>query len=233
MHPLLATLHGVLTRAAGFGPNWSRHISRRVRGYNVLLHSFFITPNNRKVEAFIKHFNLDVEIHQVNFRERENQTEEFLAMNPMGKVPVLVDGDLNLWESNAILTYLATMFPETNTLPADPKGRADVDRWLHWQSCHLMPAMGKLKTDDDADPDALLMPLFKVLDIQLQGKDYVCSELSVADFAIAAYTLTKLGRQLDYSDVPNVEAWRERVAQLKGFVATQYKDPGVPGGPPR
>ena len=71
------------------------------------MHSFFITPNNRKVEAFIKHFDLDVEIHQVNFREQENKTDEFLAMNPMGKVPVLVDGDLNLWESNAILTYLA------------------------------------------------------------------------------------------------------------------------------
>ena len=192
----------------------------------MLLHSFFITPNNRKVEAFIKHFDLDVEIHQVNFREKENQSEEFLAMNPMGKVPVLVDGDLNLWESNAILTYLATQFPQTNALPTDPKLRADVDRWLHWQSCHLMPAMGTLKTDDDADPVTLLMPLFKVLDIQLQDKEYICGELSVADFAIAAYTLTKLGRQFDYSDVPNVAAWRDRVAQLKGFVETHYKGPG-------
>ncbi|MDP6675435.1 MAG: glutathione S-transferase family protein [Gammaproteobacteria bacterium] len=193
----------------------------------MLLHSFFITPNNRKVEAFIKHFDLDVEIHQVNFRERENQTDKFLAMNPMGKVPVLVDGDLNLWESNAILTYLATVFPQTHTLPADPKSRADVDRWLHWQSCHLMPAMGRLKTDEDADPVTLLQPLFKVLDIQLQDKEYVCGELSVADFAIAAYTLTKLGRQYDYSEVSNVAAWRDRMAQLKGFIETHYKAPGT------
>ncbi len=192
----------------------------------MLLHSFFITPNNRKVEAFIKHFDLDVEIHQVNFRERENQTEEFLAMNPMGKVPVLVDGDFSLWESNAILTYLATVFSQTNTLPTDPESRADVDRWLHWQSCHLMPAMGQLKTDENADPEALLKPLFKVLDIQLQDKKFVCGQLSVADFAIAAYTLTKLGRQFDYSDTPNVKAWRERVGQLKGFVETHYKGPG-------
>ncbi len=199
----------------------------------MLLHSFFITPNNRKVEAFIKHFDLDVDIHQVNFREHENQTEAFLAMNPMGKVPVLVDGDLNLWESNAILTYLATMFPATNALPTDARARADVDRWLHWQSCHLMPAMGRLKTDDDADPEEVLKPLFRVLDIQLRDKEFVCGALSVADFAIAAYTLTKLGRKLDYSDVPNVAAWRERVASLKGFVETQYKDPGMPGGPPR
>ncbi|RLA31231.1 MAG: hypothetical protein DRR15_13550 [Gammaproteobacteria bacterium] len=191
----------------------------------MLLHSFFITPNNRKVEAFIKHFDLDVEIHQVNFREQENKTDKFLAMNPMGKVPVLVDGDLNLWESNAILTYLATLFPETHALPTDPKGRADVDRWLHWQSSHLMPAIGKLKTGEETDPKSL-MPLYKVLDTQLQGKEYICGELSVADFAIAAYTLTKMGRQFDYSDVPNVAAWRDRVAQLKGFVETHYKGPG-------
>jgi len=191
----------------------------------VLLHSFFITPNNRKVEAFIKHFDLDVKIHQVNFREHENQTEEFLAMNPMGKVPVLVDGDFNLWESNAILTYLATVFPQTNALPTDPKGRADVDRWLHWQSSHLMPAIGRLKTGEEKDPESL-KPLFRVLGIQLQDKDYVCGELSVADFAIAAYTLTKLGRSLDYSELPNVAAWRDRVSQLKGFVETHYKGPG-------
>jgi len=191
----------------------------------VILHSFFITPNNRKVEAFIKHFDLDVEIHQVNFRVKENKTEEFLAMNPMGKVPVLVDGDFNLWESNAILTYLATVFPETKALPTDPKARADVDRWLHWQSSHLMLAMGRLKTGEETDLESV-KPLYKVLDIQLQDKDFVCGDLSVADFSIASYTLTKLGRQIDYSDVPNVAAWRDRVAALKGFVETHYKGPG-------
>lgn len=192
----------------------------------MLLHSFFITPNNRKVEAFIRHFDLDVEIRQVNFREKENKSDAFLAMNPMGKVPVLVDGDLSLWESNAILTYLATQFPETKALPADPKGRADVDRWLHWQSCHLMPAMGQLKTNEDADPEEVVKPLLRVLDKQLEGKEYVCGDLTVADFAIAAYTLTKLGRAMDYSDIPNAAAWRDRVSALKGFVETHVEMPG-------
>lgn len=190
----------------------------------MLLHSFFVTPNNRKVEAFIKHFDLDVEIHQVNFREKENKSDAFLAMNPMGKVPLLVDGDLNLPESNAILTYLATVFPQTKALPTDPKGRAEVDRWLHWQSCHLMPAMGALKTGEETDLESV-KPLYKVLDKQLQDRDYICGELSVADFALGAYTLTKLGRKMDYSDVPNVAAWRDRIADLKGFVDTHYKGP--------
>lgn len=190
----------------------------------MLLHSFFVTPNNRKVEAFIKHFDLDVEIHQVNFRERETQTDEFHAMNPMRKVPVLVDGDFVIWESNAILTYLATVFPETGMLPTDPQGRADVDRWLHWQSCHLMPAMGALKLSDEKDFDAIML-LLEILDAHLQDQQFVCGDLTVVDFAIAAYTLTKLGRKMDYSGMPHAAAWRDRVSQLKGFVATQVKVP--------
>jgi glutathione S-transferase len=139
-------------------------------------------------------------------------------------VPALVDGDFNLWESNAILTYLASTFPETKALPTDIRGRADADRWLHWQSCHLMPAMGTLKVSEVKDLDAIT-PLLKILEGQLEGRDFVLGQLGVTDFAIAAYTLTKLGRQLDYSETPSVAAWRDRVSSLKGFVETQVKMP--------
>jgi glutathione S-transferase len=154
----------------------------------MLLYSFQVTPNNRKVEAFIKHFDLDVDIHQVNFREKETSTDEYFAINPMRKVPVLVDGDFKLWESNAILTYLAQKFPETNALPTDLQGRADADRWLHWQSCHLMPLMGAFKTGDETDLTAV-NPLLDVLEGQLGGRDYILGDLSVVDFACGAYLM--------------------------------------------
>jgi glutathione S-transferase len=188
------------------------------------LYTFTITPNNRKVEAFVRHFDLDVEVHHVSFKDEETKQPAYLAINPMGKVPALVDGDFKLWESNAILTYLATKFPETNALPTDPRGRADVDRWLHWQSCHLMPAMGALKTADSKDVSTVT-PLLKILDHQLEGREYVLGRLTVVDFSIASYLMTKLGRQLDYSQTPNLAAWRERMGKLKGFVATQVKAP--------
>lgn len=188
------------------------------------LYTFTITPNNRKVEAFVRHFDLDVEIHHVSFKDRETQGAAYLAINPMGKVPALTDGDFKLWESNAILTYLATKFPETKALPTDPQGRADADRWLHWQSCHLMPAMGALKTADEKDLSTLI-PLLKILEQQLEGREYMLGSLTVVDFAIAAYLITKLGRQLDLSGCPNVSAWRDRMSNLKGFVATQLKAP--------
>ncbi|MFQ5635245.1 MAG: glutathione S-transferase family protein [Gammaproteobacteria bacterium] len=190
----------------------------------MLLYSFTITPNNRKVEAFVKHFDLPVEIFHVNFRKGDTQTDEYFAINPMRKVPALVDGDLKLWESNAILTYLAAKFPETRALPEGIEARADVDRWLHWQSCHLMPAMGALKIAEEKDPDSLL-PMLDILEPQLEGKEFILGDLTVVDFAIASYLITKLGRQLDYSNHPNVAAWRKRVEGLKGFVETQVKMP--------
>ena len=143
----------------------------------------------------------------------------------MGRVPALVDGDLKLWESNAILTYLAQKFPETNALPTNLEGRADADRWLHWQNAHLMMASAALKTGEAKDHDTI-NELLGVLDGQLEGKDWVLGELSVVDFAIASYLITKLMQKLDYSSFPNVAAWRNRVAALDGFVATQV-------GPPR
>jgi glutathione S-transferase len=190
------------------------------------LYTFTITPNNRKVEAFVRHFDLDVDIHHVSFKDKETQSADYLAINPMGRVPALTDGDFRLWESNAILTYLATMFPATQALPTDPRGRADVDRWLHWQSCHLMPAMGALKMSDEKDIGAVT-PLLKVLDQQLRGKDYVLGSLTVVDFAIVAYLITKMGRKLDYSECPSVAAWLTRMENLKGFIATQVKMPPV------
>lgn len=188
------------------------------------LYTFTVTPNNRKVEAFVRHFDLPVAIHHVSFKDRETQSAEYRAINPMGRVPALVDGDFKLWESNAILTYLATVFPQTRALPADPRGRADADRWLHWQSCHLMPAMGALKVADEKDVGTVT-PLLQILDDQLNGREYVLGTLSVVDFAICAYLITKMGRKLDYSRCPNVAAWLTRMQGLKGFVETQVKSP--------
>jgi glutathione S-transferase len=188
------------------------------------LYSFSLTPNNRKVEAFIKHYDLDVEIHAMNFKDKENQTAAYRKINPLGKAPALVDGDFHLWESNAILTYIATMFPETKGIPTDPQGRADVDRWLHWQSFHFTYAiLGHKEDPEKAAKD--FKPHLDMLDAQLEGQDFIRGDLCVADFAIAPYAISRRGKEVDYSGHPNVVAWLERVSQLKGFVETIFKPP--------
>ena len=193
------------------------------------LYSFSPTPNNRKVEAFIKHFDLPVEIHSMGFREQENRTEAYLRMNPMGKAPLLVDGDFYLWESNAILCYLATLHPATGMLPDDPQGRADCDRWLYWQAFHLIntiiAARAKSKSSDSkgssAEKDIELN--IGVLNGQLEGREFVLGDLSIVDFAIAPYLLGRHGQAIDYDSFPNVRAWLDRCNQLDGIVATVFR----------
>ena len=191
-----------------------------------ILYAFPVTPNNRKVVAFIRHFDLPVEVRTISFKDKEQKSAAFLKLNPMGRVPVLVDDACKLWESNAILCYLARKFPATDVLPTDIVGRADADRWLHWQSGHLTPMMGALKTGAEQDPKAIV-PLLDVLDAGLGGRDYLLGSLSVCDFAVAPYLMTKMAEQMDYSAHPTLNAWRERVAALKGFQETQMRRPAA------
>ena len=191
------------------------------------LYSFSPTPNNRKVEAFIKHFDLPVEIHSMGFKEQENKTAAYLKMNPLGKAPVLEDGDFTLWESNAILCYIAALHPETHCLPTDPKGRADVDRWLYWQAFHLINTIvAQRDKNTNADKDVAIH--LGLLNNQLEGRDCVLGDLSIVDFAIAPYLLGRHGKAIDYTDFPHVRAWLDRCNELKGIVATVFK----PAGPP-
>src|SRR5947207_2221710 len=78
--------------------------------------------------------------HVLDARGGENKSPEYLAVNPMGKIPSLTDGDFKLWESNAINWYAAEKFPEKRLVPSTPEGRADVHRWLFFQSAHVSPA---------------------------------------------------------------------------------------------
>ncbi len=188
------------------------------------LYSFSPTPNNRKVEAFIKHFDLPVEIHSMGFRDQENKTDSYLQMNPMGKAPLLQDGDFSLWESNAIMTYLATLHPETGMLPTDAKGRADCDRWLYWQAFHLLGVIIAVN-DKKKDAQKEIDLNFGLLNAQLEGREFIRGDLSIVDFAIAPYLSGSRARAIDQTPFPNIQRWVERCNELKGMVETVYKPP--------
>src|SRR5438132_322580 len=78
--------------------------------------------------------------HILDAKGGENQSPAYLAVNPMGKIPSLTDGEFKLWESNAINWYAAEKFPQARLLPDSLEGRADVHRWLFFQSAHVSPA---------------------------------------------------------------------------------------------
>jgi glutathione S-transferase len=102
----------------------------------------FPSPNPQKVTFALKELGLDCELVPVDLSKGEQRDARFTALNPFGRVPVLVDGDLTLWESHAILAYLGE---KTGRLwPQSPAGRADALKWLFFQSQHIMPSAAEV-----------------------------------------------------------------------------------------
>ena len=92
------------------------------------LYNANFSPNALRVRAVALELGINLEIIEVDLRAGENRTDEFLAMNPNAKVPVLQDGDLVIWESRAINNYLASKKPGHGLYPDEPKARAMVDQ---------------------------------------------------------------------------------------------------------
>lgn len=180
------------------------------------------SPNARKVRLLAKELDLPLEIVNPDFAKGELRSEEFLAMNPNGKVPVLDDDGFVLWESCAILRYLAEKRPDRNLAPSDQKKRAVVDQWLFWWAAHCEPALLQLVFEKLVKPflkigspderlvtaaETELARYLPVLDKQLEGRDHVAGDLSIADFAVAPWfeSASAVGVTLDA--YPNVKRW--------------------------
>ena len=173
--------------------------------------------------------------HPIGSPNGENRQAPYLALNPMGKVPALVDGDVRLWESNAINWYVAEKHPESGLLPASIAGRASVQRWLMFQAGHVSPACIALfrktnqrvravwKTDSDAAAVETgrreLARFLPVLDEALAGRDWLEGEFSLADVAYAPHlALIAEGEAgYDFAAVRHVRAWLARLSARPGW----------------
>ncbi|WP_233890204.1 glutathione S-transferase family protein [Paraburkholderia flagellata] len=161
-----------------------------------------------------------------------NTESEFLAMNPMGKVPTLVDVDFVLWESNSILRYLVMQYGGPSALyPADAKARASIDRWLDWSLSTLQPAerpvfWGIIRTPE-AERDitkiatdvAKVTEVWKVLDAQLKGRSFIEGEsFTIADIVLGAFARRWFGMPgIERTRMPNLERWYTLLATRSGF----------------
>ncbi|MFL9883879.1 glutathione S-transferase family protein [Paraburkholderia agricolaris] len=161
-----------------------------------------------------------------------NNEPDYLAMNPTGKIPTLVDDDFVLWESNSILRYLVLQYGESSLLyPSEPKLRSSIDRWLDWSLTTLQPTekpvfwalvrtpaaernAGKLVTDL-----AAVTLLWRLLDNHLQGRFFLEGEkFTLADIVIGAYAKRWFGLEgIERPPLPNLERWYSRIATRAGF----------------
>ena len=190
------------------------------------LYNANFSPNALRVRAVALELGIDLDIIEVDVRAGDNRKDEFLALNPNAKIPVLQDGDFVVWESRAINSYLASQKPDRGLYPDDARARATVDQWLYWQTVHLGPAMQKLSFErflkskfgmGDADQAVIEAELknvdqfLAVLEIALAGKDWIAGDLSVADFALASTFMYRVQSDISLDALPNVNAWITRL----------------------
>jgi glutathione S-transferase len=200
------------------------------------------SPNSRKIRALVYELDLQPTFVTLNVFKGEHRNDpQLIAKNPNRKLPVLEDGDFILWESNAILSYLAAKRPERGLSPTEPKRRADVDRWLFWQVAHIGPTITRVaverfvkKLTGRGAPDQAIVEAgvaefaihSKVLNDSLESRQYVAGELSVADFALWGYYALCSLSDLDVSPYPHLSAWLTRMeerASVKSAIADATK----------
>jgi glutathione S-transferase len=151
------------------------------------------------------------------------QTETYLKMNPNGKVPTLVDGDVVVWESNTILRYVCNKLPGGTPLyPADPAARSEVERWMDWQLASLnAPYLGvfresKKKEEEraasfGADVKELAAQL-EILERGTAGRPWLAgANFSIADICLGPVIDRALAFPVTLPAVPGVRAWRDKL----------------------
>lgn len=165
--------------------------------------------------------------HALDVPSGSSRAPGYLALNPMGKVPALLDGTTALWESNAINWYIAESHPEAKLLPSTPAGRASVQRWLFFQAAHVSPAATAVNRDLSSrhrsywklvpDPRAAevgrqeLARYLPVLESALATSDWLEQQFSLADLAYAPHLGFLVEGGFDFSTTPRVRDWLERL----------------------
>lgn len=162
---------------------------------------------------------------------RPTQTPEFLALNPNAMVPVLVDGGFVLWESNTICRYLCGAYGRDDLLPADPRARAQVEKWMDWQATDLNNAWRyafmSLVRRNPAFQDAAQLAAsaaswhrhIAILERHLQaGGPFVAGvQFTLADIVLGLSANRWLMTPLERPASPAIDAWMARMAERPGF----------------
>jgi glutathione S-transferase len=199
----------------------------------IKLYDSKVSPYARKVRLLAAELEIPIEKISLDFQKGDPQKPEYLALNPNGKVPTIDDDGFVLWESIAILKYLAGK--KQKLIPANPRGAAQADQWMYWWANHpepaielliyelaLKPYFGKPGNDVSIMQEArdLLDRYLPVLDKQLTGKEYVLGDLSIVDFAIAPpLELSQRRLNVDLAKYPGITAWLVRL-QAKPYWKT-------------
>ena len=202
----------------------------------MILHTVPRSPNSRKVEAVILHLGLEVEIRHHNLFAGELRRPDYLAINPNAKVPTLVDGDFTLWESAAIMQYLADKAGDNSLFPRNARTRADITRWQCWAGLYFNSALGTLAFETVAKPKnnagppdtalveqahATLSRFAPVLDAHMDGRKYlVDDQLTLADYSMAALEPYVNLVPFNFTSYRHIHIYFDRMRQSEHWIRT-------------
>ena len=194
--------------------------------YKLYLHPY--SQHSRRVVSLLEEAGLEYEPILVDLLNGEHTSVQFLAINPNHQVPTLVDGDIRLHESNAILRYLCAKHALTDWYPEDLPARASVEQWLDWAQCRFGPAVidivfNRVILGDKGDQAAIarglkqMVELSDILEQHLEEKAFLAGDRpTIADLALAS-NLFQLGLANEVPDSKNIQGWYGRVSALEGF----------------
>jgi glutathione S-transferase len=195
--------------------------------YTLYTHPF--SQHGRRVVALLELAQLPYETKIVDLGQAEHLSPQFLAINPNHQVPTLVDGDVRLHESGAILRWLCTKHALSDLYPDDLAQRAQVEQWLDWTQCRFGVAVSAIVFNtvfagDRADAAALkrghasMEELSPMLEAALEGRDWLAGghHPTIADIA-AGSNIAHLAIANAAPTTPNIVAWHSRLCALAGF----------------
>ncbi len=180
------------------------------------------TPNGHKVSIALEELGLPYTLQVLDLSQNEQKAPAFLAINPNGRIPAIVDreaDDFAVFESGACLIYLAEK--TGRLMPADAKGRSRVLQWLMFQMGGIGPMMGQANVFFRYFPEKIpavidryqgeSKRLFRVLDGQLKDHEYLAGDYSIADIANWAWVRTHRWSGVDMDDLPHLKRWRDAI----------------------
>lgn len=196
----------------------------------IKLYHFERSGNSREVRLVLHEKNLPFEEVIVDVMKGDTKKPEFRALNPFGKVPVLTDGDVVLYEASLINYYLDEKYPTPALMPKSADDRANVRKWVYWGTYqmekHMAPVLLEmlLKPEDKWDKEMIdknkqaITDALRVMNQQLQGREYLCGDYSLADICVTPH-LAALGR-IKYNAEEGLEhyhAWMQRLKSRPNF----------------
>jgi GSH-dependent disulfide-bond oxidoreductase len=181
------------------------------------------TPNGWKVSILLEELGMPYNVRPIRLQEGEQKEPWYVQLNPNGRIPTIVDrdeGDFAVFESGAILIYLAEKTGKL--MPSDKKGRSTVLQWLMFQMGGIGPMQGQANVFFRYFPEKIpaaieryhneTKRLYEVLERRLEGREYLCDEISIADIASWPWVRIHAWAGVEIDDLPNLSAWVERMA---------------------